>query len=185
MLDAKEKIQQINFEFIENFLNKLIVETWEGIFHGEKYNKNEIWNIMYLYDNGYLKSSYQDDNIPVIYNASPRHPTITPVKHPFTNTIMYNKMSNATLDSTSQQKMLNYSNTRKYVRGYYFEFNEDSETIKKFKYYNPQITEIGIELLKFLNEKEMIKRKKMWENLLKAGADVIRFIAPLILQLLN
>lgn len=185
MSDNKEKIQQINFEFIETFLNELTIATWEGIFHGEKYNKNKIWNIMYLYDNGYLKSSYQDDNIPVVYSASPQHPNLIPVLHPVTNTTMYNRTSNASLDYTSQKQMWNYSNTRKYVRGYYFEFDKDLETIKEFKYYSPQITEAGIELLKFLNEKELAKRKKMWENLVKAGANVIRFIAPLILQLLN
>jgi len=67
MSQDKEKIQEINFDFITNFLNELTTKVWEGSFSGKNYyNKNQIWNIMYLYDNGYLKSSYQDDNIPVV-----------------------------------------------------------------------------------------------------------------------
>lgn len=185
MSENKDKIQEINFQFITNFLNQLTIKIWQGTFSGKKYNKNEIWNIMYLFDNKYLKSSYQDDSIPVVYSAMAQHPTVTPITSAITNRVLYNKETIASLDSNSRRLMTYYSDTRKYVRGYYFEIDETSENIKEFKFYDPQITERGIELLKFLNEKELIKRKKMWENLLRAGAEVIKFIAPLILQLLN
>jgi|GEM_PF-5940882 len=116
---------------------------------------------MYLFDNKYLKSSYQDDSIPVVYSAMAQHPTVTPITSAITNRVLYNKETIASLDSNSRRLMTYYSDTRKYVRGYYFEIDETSENIKEFKFYDPQITERGIELLKFLNEKELIKRKKM------------------------
>jgi len=88
-----------------------------------------------------------------------QHPTVASVMA-FSG-VMYNHETMAKLDFNSTQLMSNYSNSRKYVRGYYFKFEKNSENIKEFKFYHPQITERGIELLKFLNEKELTKRKKM------------------------
>lgn len=191
-MEQKQLLQKVNLSLIKDFLNDLESKSWFGSYEvgNPDENLNLIWNIMYLYESGYIKSAFLDEEVPVVYTSETKAPTI--IKND--NYGQYNSAMSLKwtkpyekfypeLDAFSAAKMNEYSKNRKYVRGYDYQFQYGSLT--SFYYFNPFLTESGIALRDLLNESSQKKRKERIESWIESGSSVMKFIATLVPLILN